>query len=605
MKYLGMILGAIATVAVVFSVGGGSPVAQAANSCTITNQTPLTLNNPTSVSWTWGVDCSSLPAGIGYTVYTDAQNVTQGHAYGNMGTGTWPTTGPGTSSATETKTIPTCVSTDNWYDKVTVRDTESGSPIVAGPVYVPSSAGSSLCPVLTGPTVPTGLAANPVSSSEIDLTWNASTDQEGTITGYDVYRNGIKVTTVSGTSFNDTGLTPSTQYAYTVDATDGTNTSAQSAPVDATTQAAATGPTVPTGLAANPVSTTEIDLSWNPSTDGLGTITGYDVYRNGSLVTTVAAPATTFNDTGLTPSTQYSYTVDATDGTNTSAQSAPVLATTEGTGTLGKIKHIVTILEENHSANLVTSSSMPFLVGKVKTSGETLSNEVGLGHPSLPNYLNLTEGNPGDPVSFYGQDCGTSTSGCIQNDDNIYHQAEQLPGSWAQWSESMPSNCDSTNKSPYVVHHAPAPFYQDLLSDGTCATNDIPITESSLPTDSAAYTFVTPNLNDNAHDGTLAQADNWLSVTLPQLMGTTAYKSGNTLIEVTFDETGGTGGSSTAMYTALFNPNLPKLGGTISPPAGKQFTHYSVLAMNEHLFNLPYLAGAQTAAIPNTGLYGP
>lgn len=64
------------------------------------------------------------------------------------------------------------------------------------------------------------------------------------------------------------------------------------------------GPPVPTGLTATPVSSTQIDLSWNPSTGA----TGYDVERDGSVVAAGVA-ATSYSDAGLAPSTSYSYRV--------------------------------------------------------------------------------------------------------------------------------------------------------------------------------------------------------------------------------------------------------------------------------------------------------
>jgi chitodextrinase len=85
------------------------------------------------------------------------------------------------------------------------------------------------------PTAPTGLTAAAASSSQINLAWTASTDNVG-VTGYDVYRNGTFLKTVSGTSTNDTGLTANTAYSYYVKARDGAgNLSVASNTVSATT----------------------------------------------------------------------------------------------------------------------------------------------------------------------------------------------------------------------------------------------------------------------------------------------------------------------------------------------------------------------------------
>jgi CubicO group peptidase (beta-lactamase class C family) len=74
-----------------------------------------------------------------------------------------------------------------------------------------------------------------VSSTQIDLTWDASSDNVG-VTGYRVYRDGVEITITSATSYSDGGLTPSTTYAYTVEALDAAgNASEQSVAVVVTT----------------------------------------------------------------------------------------------------------------------------------------------------------------------------------------------------------------------------------------------------------------------------------------------------------------------------------------------------------------------------------
>ncbi len=70
------------------------------------------------------------------------------------------------------------------------------------------------------PSVPTGLSATAVDGAQIDLSWNASTDNIGVV-GYDVYRNSTKIATVTETSYSNTGLTPGITYNYFVKARDG------------------------------------------------------------------------------------------------------------------------------------------------------------------------------------------------------------------------------------------------------------------------------------------------------------------------------------------------------------------------------------------------
>ncbi len=96
------------------------------------------------------------------------------------------------------------------------------------------------------PTVPSGLSATPASPTQVDLTWNASTDNVG-VTGYRVFRAGTQIGTTPSPGFTDTGLTPNTTYSYTVSATDAAgNNSAQSPAVPATTPALPPDTTPPT-----------------------------------------------------------------------------------------------------------------------------------------------------------------------------------------------------------------------------------------------------------------------------------------------------------------------------------------------------------------------
>jgi chitodextrinase len=89
-------------------------------------------------------------------------------------------------------------------------------------------------------------------------------------------------------------------------------------------------PTAPTNLTVTGTTASSASLSWAASTDNVG-VTGYDVFRGGTRVAT--ATGTSFTDTGLAPSTQYSYTVRARDAAgNLSQPSAAVTATTSASG---------------------------------------------------------------------------------------------------------------------------------------------------------------------------------------------------------------------------------------------------------------------------------
>jgi parallel beta-helix repeat protein len=87
------------------------------------------------------------------------------------------------------------------------------------------------------PTAPSNLASPAKTSTTVNLTWTASTDNVS-VTAYDVYRGSVLAGTTSSTSFQVTGLTASTAYAFTVKARDAAgNVSAASGALSVTTSA--------------------------------------------------------------------------------------------------------------------------------------------------------------------------------------------------------------------------------------------------------------------------------------------------------------------------------------------------------------------------------
>jgi chitodextrinase len=179
-------------------------------------------------------------------------------------------------------------------------------------VFNPGSGGSA-------PGAPTNLAGTAASSTQINLTWTAST---GSPTGYYVYRNSTQVGTTSSTSYSDTGLTASTQYSYYVAAYNSNGTSGNSGTVKVTTSVAP----APTNLQGAAASSSQINLTWTASPGA----TGYTIFRNSSQVGT--STSASYSDTGLAASTQYSYYVEATANGVASAASGTIYVTTLSSG---------------------------------------------------------------------------------------------------------------------------------------------------------------------------------------------------------------------------------------------------------------------------------
>ncbi|WP_298544592.1 fibronectin type III domain-containing protein [uncultured Aquimarina sp.] len=92
----------------------------------------------------------------------------------------------------------------------------------------------------TAPSVPTNLTAANTTQTTTDLSWTASTDNVG-VTGYDVYQDGVVVTTVTGTSYNVTGLTANTSYSFVVRAKDAAGNESADSNIAAITTSGTTG----------------------------------------------------------------------------------------------------------------------------------------------------------------------------------------------------------------------------------------------------------------------------------------------------------------------------------------------------------------------------
>ncbi|MHB1327312.1 MAG: fibronectin type III domain-containing protein, partial [Gemmatimonadales bacterium] len=235
------------------------------------------------------------------------------------------------SSTTATRFTDEGLTPNTAYTYVVIveRDGKDGPPSGSATATTPDMPADR-----TPPSNPTNLTATADGATAIELDWAASTDDGGPV-AYRVFRDGNLVATITGASYDDTGLSPVTTYTYTVVAADTAgNASNPSNPASATTDPLpdTSPPTTPTSLTAVPMNSSTIGLSWSASTDNLS-VTGYRLLRDGVPIGTTAA--TSYQDGGLSPSTTYIYTATAYDAAgNHSAVGGPVSATTLGTADL-------------------------------------------------------------------------------------------------------------------------------------------------------------------------------------------------------------------------------------------------------------------------------
>ena len=217
----------------------------------------------------------------------------------------------------------------------TFLDAENGPAATPGTYAATFTVGS---PV-TWEAAVLAVANNPNQTS---LTWTASTESGGVISNYLVERcqglgcsSFVEIGTPTATSFNDTGLTPSTNYSYRVRAKDTTgNMGPYSSIVNLGTPA--TIPSLPGNLVATAPSSTEIDLSWMASTETGGSIGNYLLERclgaNCTNFAQVGAPAaTSYRDIGLTNGNTYNYRVRAADAVSNLSPYSNVASATAAT----------------------------------------------------------------------------------------------------------------------------------------------------------------------------------------------------------------------------------------------------------------------------------
>ena len=170
------------------------------------------------------------------------------------------------------------------------------------------------------PGIPTSFTVKPTSSTEINVFWTASPASEN-VTSYNLRRDGSQVFTgLTGTNYFINTLTPNTTYTFEVQAVNSNGPSDWSAPASVTTAPAI--PVTPTNVAAQVASSSQINVSWDPS---VGTAS-YNLRINGSnVITGVTSP---YQAKNLTANTTYTFEVQAVNASGASGWSTPVSATT-------------------------------------------------------------------------------------------------------------------------------------------------------------------------------------------------------------------------------------------------------------------------------------
>ncbi len=302
--------------------------------------------------------------------------------------------------------------------------------------------------------------------------------------------------------------------------------------------------------------------------------------------TTTTGPADTTTTTGAGSSTtEPPSTTTTTTAPPTSTTMPPTTTTQPSTGTGHKV---LVIMEENHSESEALSQ-MPTLAGYAAQYGQA-TNYFAISHPSLPNYVAIWSGD----TQGISSDCGVGP-GCQPSGPTVWGQTIAAGETAKAYQESMTSNCQTSGGGAYVARHGPWPYFTDATEQADCAANDVPLgttTGGNLLTDVQSGNLpvtgeITPNLDNDAHDGTLAQADSWLQGWLPIIMAGPDYQSGDLTIVVTFDEDDSSQGNNVPLV--VIDPRLSNVQVTGT------FNHYSLTRWLEDNAGVSLLRNAASA----------
>jgi acid phosphatase len=235
-----------------------------------------------------------------------------------------------------------------------------------------------------------------------------------------------------------------------------------------------------------------------------------------------------------------------------------------------EIKRVFIVILENTDA--AVALSQPFM-GSLPQMGAYLTNYHGVTHPSQPNYIALISGD---------------TQGVTTNDNvdlkerHIGNLLSEAGKDWKTYAEDYPGDCfQKSTSGKYARRHTPFISFKNVTeSESECAKIvsatqlDSDVAHGSLP----EFSLFIPNNNNNGHDTSATQSDQWLSQRFGPLLKNPAFMSG-TLFVVTFDE------SLTRKPNHIFTVLL---GAGIKPGTTSNlcYDHYSLLATTEKILKI-------------------
>jgi acid phosphatase len=195
--------------------------------------------------------------------------------------------------------------------------------------------------------------------------------------------------------------------------------------------------------------------------------------------------------------------------------------------------HIFIVVEENTNyASVVGSASMPYLNSLINQNGLATQYYANT-HPSIGNYFMLTTG------QILTNDDNQTPQTFPVSADNVVRELLAAGKSWKDYAEDLPSvGYVGGNVGMYAVRHNPLAYLTDVQNSTTQVQNIVPFTNFSLDLASGSlpnFSFIVPNLCNDAHNCGLNVADAWLSAHIDPLLKSSLFQKDGLLI-IVFDE---------------------------------------------------------------------
>jgi phosphatidylinositol-3-phosphatase len=241
--------------------------------------------------------------------------------------------------------------------------------------------------------------------------------------------------------------------------------------------------------------------------------------------------------------------------------------------------HLVLVIEENKSfSTIIGNPNAPYL-NELAEKGMLFTDAHAVMHPSQPNYVAL----------FSGSTHGLTDDSCPQdlNGPNLAGELHASKLSFAIYSEDLPaagfSGCSGSG-GLYRRKHNPVVDWQSagLEAAFNRPFRDFPRNYSRLP----RVAFVVPNMDNDMHDGSIAQGDHWLKA---NMRGYAAWaKTHNSLLIITWDESDAN--SATNQIPLIIT------GAGVKPGRDDQYLdHYGLLRTIEDLYGVRLLGHSVSA----------